>query len=281
MHYAETRPAPALERYVECYWSLEAEAGEASRETVMPDGCVEVVANFGRPFLRCDGGSKEEQRELIAAGQIRCALELEPTGRVELFGIRFQPAGAGMFLDVPMAELSGAIPALEDLAPSLARSLGATLGERFGLSARARAADALLLARLQEPRALMALAEAATTRLVAAHGRRTIDRLADDLGVGTRRLERSFRRYVGLTPKQLSGILRFQRVFQLLEARVPPALSELALDCGYYDQAHFAREFRRFAGRNATSALAQVPGWAQYLTRAQRGVGFLQDGGAR
>lgn len=76
----------------------------------------------------------------------------------------------------------------------------------------------------------------------------TIDRLAEEAGVSHKHLTAVFKRTVGITPKQFQRIHRFQYVIRLIENGAMVNWTSVALDCGFYDQAHFSREFRRFSG---------------------------------
>ncbi len=280
MRYEERSPHPALAAYVECTWTLTASAAEAARDRVLPDGCAELIVNRRDAFVRHSGATRDVQPRVLVAGQIRGALELEPTGAIDLVGVRFRSAGAGRFVDLPQHELTERTPALDDVAPGFARALTtAAASDDHG------AFERVLVERLRDTaprtsaaRASLALATAASERLVAVDGGLSIDALAAELGVGTRRLERAFRHWVGLTPKELASTLRFHRAFGLVDAARPRALAEIALSAGYHDQAHFSREFRRFAGESATRLLERAAEWTRYLRRARRGVGFVQDG---
>ncbi len=75
-----------------------------------------------------------------------------------------------------------------------------------------------------------------------------------------------FREEVGLAPKTWLRVQRFQRAVQQLYAGVDVRWAELALDCGYYDQAHFANEFRAFSGVDATTYTAQRTQWANHIS---------------
>lgn len=89
---------------------------------------------------------------------------------------------------------------------------------------------------------------AALDLLQRAHGARSIAQIAQTLRVSARHLERGFAREVGLSPKTLARVLRFQRAFQWLAAPARRPAAEIALACGYYDQSHLIRDFRQFAG---------------------------------
>jgi len=88
-------------------------------------------------------------------------------------------------------------------------------------------------------------------------GRANVSGLVDELGWSHRRLIARFREGIGLAPKTLGRVLRFERVSRLLQAVQEPRLAEVALDCGYYDQAHLNRDFREFTGTTPGEYLAR------------------------
>jgi AraC-like DNA-binding protein len=124
-------------------------------------------------------------------------------------------------------------------------------GDRFDLL------DAMLAARLARATAPPAAVVWAWRRLVAEHGRLPVRELTGELSCSRRYLAAQFREHVGLPPKPTARILRFQRAVRLLE-NGRPQLERIALDCGYYDQAHFNRDFRAFAGSTPTEFLARI-----------------------
>ena len=80
-------------------------------------------------------------------------------------------------------------------------------------------------------------------------GRVSIDRLARHIGLTRRHLERRFQTLVGISPKRLARIARFQHALQILHGLDAAQRGTLtAIECGYADQAHFVREFRQLAG---------------------------------
>jgi transcriptional regulator GlxA family with amidase domain len=91
---------------------------------------------------------------------------------------------------------------------------------------------------------------------VRTNGAAPVEALAADIGWSRRHLLGRFREHTGLPPKVFARILRFQRAAALLADPAGPSLCEIALDCGYYDQAHLNRDFRAFAGRTPTELLA-------------------------
>lgn len=101
----------------------------------------------------------------------------------------------------------------------------------------------------------------AVLRIKSSLGEIGIKGLAEDLGISQSSLERGFRSRVGLSPKEYTGLIRFRNIFKFYNSS--SSLTELALEAGYYDQAHFIREFKKKTGfspkqwfrRNANSGL--------------------------
>jgi AraC-like DNA-binding protein len=117
-----------------------------------------------------------------------------------------------------------------------------TWEERFALL------DAIIAERLRDSRSPSAKVVWAWRRLSATRGRVGIGSLASELGWSRRHLAAEFRQHVGLTPKVVARIFRFRRAVRLLERVDDISLADLALECGYFDQAHLNRDFRQFAG---------------------------------
>lgn len=245
--YQEHAPAPSLRPFVRLYWSLEGEsAGPRSDvDRIVPDGCTEIVINRADPFRRLlDAGESKRQAEVLLVGQFESAIAIQPTGCVDLIGIRFEPSGLHALLGIPMYELSGRDQCLTHVARGLRDELVDAAGAGR-LHRRTGALDAALARRL-ECRKSCGLAGAAV-RLVEG-GVPSAARLADCLGLNRRALERLFRIQIGLTPKQYLRIQRLQGVLEHLGGERPSqGWADLALQHGFTDQPHLIREFRLIA----------------------------------
>jgi transcriptional regulator GlxA family with amidase domain len=93
------------------------------------------------------------------------------------------------------------------------------------------------------------------------------------MGISGRQLERRFMSEVGLGPKLLCRILRFQQVFPAVE-RADKNWARIAADCGYYDQAHLIRDFRQFAGQTPSVLFDHFTPFAEFFTRKRRASDF-------
>lgn len=270
MIYKEKPPSPALQRHIDAFWQLEAQSTGASsaQEKILPDGRVEMIFNLAARFQRFhQNGAIEKQPGAILVGQMREPVSIAPMGAIALFGIRFKPGGAVPFLRIPLHELTGHIlPAAEHW-----RGFVPEMEERLqgaqSFTEKIQHAEAVLLRlfRPEDDRAVETLID----RIMASAGRRSITQLARAIGLSTRQLERRFQMHVGLGPKLLARIIRFQKIFKALEEN-PHGWSEVALACGYYDQAHLIHDFKAFSGQNPSAFLLAQTQMSAYLTRKHR-----------
>jgi AraC-like DNA-binding protein len=246
LDYVELLPPPALRRFVKFIWRVRGPASQsAAPQPVIPDGCVEVILNCADPFRRHHDGGVEIQPSRLVAGQLTGAVTIAPTGVVDLWGIRFHPWGAAAFLGVPGSELRDrmlpldAIPSVDAL---LARTFNGTSDD-----ARAELLFDALTERVRRVRpldaTLPALAKLAVEGSVA-----SVKGLSILAGVSVRRVQSLFAEHVGLSPKALMRLARFQRAIALTRRDPAISLARVAAECGYFDHAHLVRDARAIVG---------------------------------
>ncbi|MDP1829790.1 MAG: helix-turn-helix domain-containing protein [Archangium sp.] len=160
--------------------------------------------------------------------------------------VRFTPLGSTC-LGAPADELADKSVPLEGLlSPLLVRQTTERLLEAPDERSRVEVIERLLARLPWEPDALVAHALELLEHMPVA-------RIARELGLSERQLERRFRARVGISPRAFASLRRFERAVAL--SKHTASLTELALEAGYYDQSHFNRDFRRFAGTSPTHSL--------------------------
>jgi AraC-like DNA-binding protein len=235
MSYREAPPALPLRHLVAAYWCIEHDVVDAgATHRVLPDGCADLICDFA-------GGTAHARW----VGTMTRAV-LVPNGVSQrLFGIRFASGGLFPLLGAPLDLLVDSAVALEALPARHWRPPLEAWCDAPDFPARCALADASLVA------ALAGLAEDGTTAVLHAlrHAESlpSVAELSRRTGLGVRSLQRRFMESLGVSPRQHLRYLRFERARRLLELRRARA-AEVALAAGYSDQAHFVREFARFAG---------------------------------
>ena len=270
MRYREIPPQPPLSNFVECFWTLEGDghAPGGAPERILPDGCVELILNFGERFLEHTNDGRTLQPRHFLVGQMTGPILISPTGRVELLGIRFHPGGTSSFLKIAMSVVTDQVAELGGVSSELERELLSVSEELPSLAEKKVAVEAALIRRLlrdAHDRSVMRLA----SLIVKSAGSLSVDQLATDAGISSRQLERRFLRDVGVGPKLLSRILRFQQVFRAVE-RSDAAWASIAVECGYYDQAHLIRDFNQFAHQTPSVLFAEQSALTESFTRKTR-----------
>ena len=270
MLYREIQPTPALARFVECFWTLENDASTVTTqpERLLPDGCVELILNFGERFREHkDDGREERQPQHLLVGQMTQPVLIAPTGSVQLLGIRFHPGGTFPFFSIPMRELTNRVTDFEALSSEFQNDLIRCVDETSSLL-KIAAVEKLLVERARycshDPR-LASLVK----KIVKNGGQVSVDQLATDAGVSSRQLERRFLLEVGIGPKLLCRILRFQQIFRAVDRR-DEGWAAIAADCGYYDQAHLIRDFREFAWQTPALLFENSSALTESFTRKHR-----------
>jgi AraC-like DNA-binding protein len=249
MEYREFDPVAALAPYVDRLWTLvgPADAGDADGQVILPDGRPELVLHFGDPFERVGPGGPARQASVLLAGQLIEQLVLRPTGRVAALGVRFHPFGAAACVAVPQQELVGCTPAIDDLSPRLSASLARVRSQTDDVFEAVALVQEALTAHIDGARIDVRIRRAAGL-IERSNGRLSIETVASTVGTSRRHLERQFLHTVGLGPKRLARVARFQRALRLIRRETPRSGAATAASCGYADQSHFIREFRRLAG---------------------------------
>lgn len=238
--YREFPPPAPLARHLACLWVHTAD-DRAHDHRVVPDACADIIAPDGRAPI------------VVGPAASTHVVTLPP--RAVLVGARFRPGAASSLLKTSTHELLDLTVPLADLwTADEADHLRERVSTSSSISAALHALESLLLDRLPDARPHDPLVETAV-RWLARHPGRPVRDLADTLDLGGRQLLRRFAATVGLGPKLLQRVLRFQRLLAL--ARPGRAsLAELAAAAGYVDQPHMTRDVRELAGVTPTALLA-------------------------
>jgi AraC-like DNA-binding protein len=204
----------------------------------------------------------DDRPEVVATGGQHTELDL-----------RLTPIGAHVLCGMPLRELSMQIVPLEEIFGHPARDLPERLAKLADWDSGFDLVERLLLGRLEGGRSPDPVVAEAHSRLQASDGRLRIGRLAADPRVSRRHLTTRFHAQLGVPPKTMARLLRFDLVRRQM-ARDPDNWADVAADCGYADQSHLNREFRELAGTTPRSFLTrQVPSGGAIGD----GITFLQD----
>ena len=219
---------------------------------------VPLVIGFGAPFSIALGRKPKrgDNYGSFTSGLYAGHVLIDSTGDSACIQVNFTPLGAYRFFGLPMRELSARMVTLADLADAEIGVLARRLEDAVDWTRRLDLTEAFVLARIRRGPAVDAAVASAYRELAFCHGDIRIAAIAARLGWSRKHLSQRFQDEVGLSPKAVARIFRFNRLLTLAGAERSADWAGLAVECGYADQAHLTREFAEFAGTTPTRWLA-------------------------
>lgn len=209
---------------------------------------VPLLVSLGTPFriaLGREPGDADTQPS-FAAGLFPGPVQIESDGHAMCVQIDFTLLGAYRFYGGAVPDLTARMVDIGDLLGRQGRDLGAMVAEADGWQRRLEIIEAFVLARaVHEPSPAIA---AALSRLGRSAGAARIADLATDIGWSRKHLARRFHNEIGVSPKTLARMLRFHHACQLARIGDARGWAGIAIEAGYADQAHLARDFKEFSG---------------------------------
>jgi AraC-like DNA-binding protein len=235
---------------VRYFWVLEGDlsGGQSYTHRTMASGCPELCFHYKGSFDELLNGDRTER-------SFRAGLH-GPTQRFRrfrtgedfgLFGAFLYPYAVPLLLGIPADEINNQMVDL----PTLLGLPRAILEEQMMLAAtnaeRARILSSFLESRLADAKPSRILP--AIRQVIHTRGQLPIQELSDQFFLSNRQFERVFKQYAGVPPKLFSRLLRFESALGAYGLK-KRSLTEIAYECGYYDQSHFIHEFREFSGHH-------------------------------
>lgn len=230
-----------------------ADAG-AQRQRIIPDGCIEMFFILGDNVRRY---TSEEafiiQPRAMTLGPITESFFIEPTGHVKTFAVRFYPYGFANFVPMPIKDLANKETPLAQLfGKETATELEQKVTEAKDTPARIKIIETFLIERLHDQVAIDRLVKTTIDSMFLTSGKSTIKQTLKNDTSKRRQLERKFTSQIGMSPKQLSKVIRLQAALKMMLKQQPDSLTKIAYTNDYYDQAHFTKDFKEFIGTTPT-----------------------------
>ena len=254
MLYRRYTPSLPLSAFVDCIWYSEGFEGAHERERLLPNGESGIVFDLREQPVRIYDAQNIDKFESYAPA-IFCGARTDcfviDTSRQEpVIGIQFRPGGAFPFLAMPASEVANGTYSLDDIWPGQARLLRDELMNAPDIDAMFCILERVLTSRLAKVWTLHPAVSFAIASLGRSTGDVRVRSVADRVGLSSRRFIELFCNQTGLTPKAFQRVRRFQQVLRTLHARSHSEenWASLALNSGYYDQAHFIHDFKIFSG---------------------------------
>lgn len=243
-------PIPELRPFVDRLWGWESLSPEVvPLPTLLPGTGAELYFHYREPFRIATHGNRSFA---VDAGHLFCIrstpINLSPVSGIGFVAVRFKIGMLYRFTNIPANELADCQLSVGDIwgvaGASLARHLSCATDDQE----RAALIQHFLASHLR-PESKDLLIERAIAALYRQCAARSIDALANTLGIGRRQLERRWKTFSSQSPNELKSLIRFQKTVRGLMLDPAANTAAMAIAGGYFDQAHFIHDFRRRVGQ--------------------------------
>jgi AraC-like DNA-binding protein len=254
MSYISYIPSSPLNVYIDDLYYLDGPA-PYPRQKVLPVASSNLMISLGpsfdvykpgqtRPFITCT--------DSWWVGIWHTYHSVDWPAEVKLYGVHFKPSGAYSFLQFPLSELNGQVVPVEMIWGRYASEIRERLQAAPTLRAGFALLERLLLARLCEVPGNLGMVQYAITEIAQKHGALSIRALSDEVSVSQNHLGNQFKRFVGISPKEVARFYRFAHALHLIDCAESVDLTQITHQSHFYDQSHFNKDFAAFTGHSPT-----------------------------
>lgn len=256
-------PSDLLQPYIKHYYVFRSQTAHTFEDVVYPSGGMELIFNLAEGIWETaanDGLLFNATPPVECWGQITKPLQIRSTGKHLMLGIRFRTHAASAFLAGNLHELNDGVTDAADLLGKSVLTLHDQLLHTQDTEQRIQLTDRFLQQRLLQTKKTAGNTDKVAHILNTIRQLRpdnSISHIAKQYGMSPRYLHKLVYHHTGLSPVSFSKIIRFQQSLQLI-SKHNSSLTAIAYDCGYFDQAHFIRDFRSFTGITPGAYLKQL-----------------------
>jgi AraC-like DNA-binding protein len=239
-------PSEQLQSFIKCYWISECRYADYITDVFFPDGSIEIVFHVGLDFYR----NNEKESSAKVLGQITRPLIMKARGEGRSFGIWFLPHAFHSFTKIP-------VNSLNDRAIPLDNLFSNTFIDFVNFCIFENRVEDLItcvnsyfisLLNISVNPVRDKIAAYATHYILRKKAEADLDKLVGECNISNRYLQKIFLEKIGYSPKYFIKMVRFQHALKLLSGDRRSSLTSCAYKAGYFDQAHFIRDFKQFTG---------------------------------
>jgi len=246
-------PRVELKQLVKAIWAFESPVGLPASDASIaaPNGCPKLIVSCRNAIIARVESSvqsiKDHDEYFLGIRDVPVSLHTG-SGATSFIGIEFFPHGAFPILKVPLVELTNRLLPASELLKDWGPSVAEAVARLDSVEERVDFIQELLFVKLKESAPANSIVEYCVRFLDRTAGLAPLSELERKTGYSKRYLEMLFKQHVGISPKTLAGIFRFQRFYR--KWALGQSYGELTADMYsyYYDQAHFAKDFKKMTG---------------------------------
>jgi len=264
------KPKGILVDFIKCIWMLEDQGGcdDTNRIPLIPSGCIELIFHFGGKGKYSINNS---ENYLLTTASI-CGQKLNyfnyfSNGTMGVLAVVLQPSSAYKILRMPTNLFSNQVFELENVFGTSLNEILEKLNESETPNAKFKIIEKYFKNMIKRIETFQDLRMNEFVKKVSLYGGCvSIRKIAEHLNISKRQLERNTLESIGLTPKEFSRIIRFQKSLYIKQLNPQRKLTDLAYECGYSDQSHFINEFKSISGHSPKKYFELAPAFSDFYS---------------
>ncbi|AVI51028.1 hypothetical protein C5O00_07495 [Pukyongia salina] len=269
MDFINKIPEKPLDTYIQGIVYYKGYKPEHDKDRFLPDCTTNLIIDFGDEpkFIYDNVTLKEKQQCEIAwfSGMHSRYLTISSGFDSEMMVITFKPGFSYPFINQSLHQLNNKVlPATEIFGASVLQLRKELMNINPGDS-KIRYASSWLMSILTDVSFSEEIIRHFVSEIQAAPDLVNLNNIAKRSGYSQKQFIHLFKKYVGLTPKQFHKIVRFNEILLAIHSKEEIDWIKIAVGCGYYDQAHFIKDFQEFSGLNPEKYMVDQGEWAHYI----------------
>ncbi|MCD0471465.1 helix-turn-helix transcriptional regulator [Flavobacterium sp. JAS] len=246
----EILPSASLAPFIKNYTLVTIEKS-LDNEVFYPSGYVDFIVNISEgAAATIINGKRKDTPSIELLGHLTLPTRLTVAQGTSVLIARIYPHASALFFSDPLSEFTNYATDMYDVALGENRELYDRIMETDGLANKIAILETYFLQQLKKNETRLkkvSMVQALSQQISLDHQQLDLPVLAQQSGLSERYIQKLYLSNIGISPVAFTSVLRFNKSLQLV-LNTTQSLTEIAYDCGYYDQAHFIKEFRKFTG---------------------------------
>lgn len=246
----EILPSAILAPYIKNYTVVTINK-DLDNEVFYPSGYVDFIVNISEGFAATIiNGKRKDTPAIELLGHLTLPTRLNVAKGTSVLIARIYPYASALFFSDPLSEFTNYATDMYDVALNENRELYNRIMETNELASKINILESHFLQQLKKNETRLkkvSIVQALSKQISLDHQKLDLPVLAQQSGLSERYIQKLYLSNIGISPAAFTSVIRYNKSLQLV-LNTTQSLTEIAYDCGYYDQAHFIKEFRKFTG---------------------------------